>query len=320
MQKLIDQIKQAGRVLLLSHINPDGDAVGSLLGLSLALEEMGKTVFPCLHDPVPAAYQGYLQGWQKISNQLPDAAEVDLCIVIDLSTSNRTGFTDFVQELHRQHKVGVIDHHPAGDLGTAEGIVHDIEASSASELVMRVLPELGVRLTPAIATALLTGIYTDTGGFQYSNTTPQALELGGELVRRGARLQPIVKAMEGSRSLVDLKLLGLALERAMKRCDGQCIVTLISRDDYASLGIEDPEPIGLVGQFNDVNEGRFVLLLSEAQEGTIRGMLRNNNQNSTFKVNRLARIMGGGGHDKAAGFSLPGHIKQQGADWKITPL
>lgn len=319
MHTLVTQITQAHRIALVSHINPDGDAIGSLLGLALALQELGKEVIPVLHDGVPEAYKGYLTGCDTIQQLFPTPDSLDLCIVLDLSTSNRTGFADVITNLLKQGRVAVIDHHPLGDLSSASGIFHSIDASSTCELVGYLIPELGGKFTVPVATALLTGIYTDTGGFQHANTTPSVMEMAAELMRRGARLQPIVRALEGNRTLSSLKILGLALERATKKLSDKCILSVITAQDYEELGLTGFEPLGIVSEFQTIDEGDFILLLSEAVPGTVRGMIRSVYPHK-IKVNALARLMGGGGHDKAAGFSLPGHLVSTEKGWKIVPL
>jgi len=200
-------------------------------------------------------------------------------------------------------------------MSLAQAKLHRVDASSTSELVVELAQELGAKFSSDMATCLLTGLYTDTGGFQHSNTTPRCMDVAAELLRRGGKLQLIVRALEQSKSMASLRLLGLALERASQTNGKRCLVSVLAQDDFVRLSASDEELPGVVGELNNMPDGRITVFISEAAEGTIRVMLRVPGD-STVRVNRLARLLGGGGHAKAAGVSLSGHIvKKKNRFW-----
>ena len=308
-------IGAARTVVLVAHLNPDGDAVGSLLGLTLALESLGKQVVPVLHDPVPALFARILPNAGQITATFPE--ECGLCILLDAASGNRTGFALQINGLAAKHKLAVIDHHPLLELKkTASAYLHDLGASSTAELLLGVIQALEVRITPTLATCLLVGLYTDTGGFQHSNTDEHSLAAAAELMRRGGKLQAITKAFDQDKSLAGLRLLGLALERAGGRHQEFCTVSCLAHEDFQRLGAGDQDIPGIISQLNNLPGNRFSMLVSQIQDGIVRGSLRSNDS-YRYNVNKLAKLLGGGGHSKASGFSLPGQLIEQDGHWLI---
>ena len=303
MELLVEALREAKAVVLVSHIKPDGDAVGSLLGLAQALANCGKKVTAVLYDEVPAVFS-YMKS--TVEHTLPEGA--DLCILLDASSGSRTGFPQAITHYEQRGALAVIDHHPKADLAKTVGMyLHRVDASSASELVLELIQALGIKLTGPLCTCLLTGLYTDTGGFEFSNTTPRCLEAAAELLRRGGNLQTITRALEADRSLTGLKLLGIALERA-RSCAGGT-VTYLLHSDFQHLRATDDELHGIVNQIDHLPASLFALLLTEYDNGTVRGNIRGSE--SSININGLARLLNGGGHAKAAGFSFPGHLVQR---------
>lgn len=315
METLLTAINSAHSIVLVAHLNPDGDAVGSLLGLTIALESIGKEVVPVLHDAVPALFGRIMPNTTIVVDKLPITC--DLCILLDAASGNRTGFADEIAALAAKHKLAVIDHHPQLELRkSAVAYVHDLEASSTAEILLSIIQTLAVKITPNLATCLLTGIYTDTGGFQHSNTNERSLEAAAELMRRGGKLQAITRAFDQDKSLAGLRLLGLALERAAGRHQDFCTVSCLSQADFEELNADDRDIPGIITQLNNLPDNRFAMLLSQMHGGIIRGSCRSSNS-FNFNVNKLARLLGGGGHSKAAGFSLPGRLMLQNSRWQI---
>ena len=309
MQKLLNSIKKAQTVALVSHVFPDGDAVSSLLSLYTALKLEGKTVFPVLKDGVPNAFQFLLKESVEVLNKLPNQDNTDLLIIVDCSDASRTGFTEEIRSFSKAHKLGVIDHHPKGDLTrlSTASYIHE-EASSAAQLTYEVIRELGTKINPDLATCLLTGIYTDTGGFQHSNTSQLTLDIASELMRRGARLQQVVNQVSHHKSIAHLKLLGLALERAKLSLNGRCVFSTITLEDLASCKGTSEDINGIIGELNVLKDTDFTLLLTETSPGQVRGSLRTSDD-STFNVSTLAKALGGGGHPRAAGFAILGNLR-----------
>ena len=176
-----------------------------------------------------------------------------------------------------------------------------------------------MRITPRIATALLTGMYTDTGGFQYSNTSEETMQNAADLMRRGGRLNKIVQHISHQKSVAHLKLVGIALERLLVGWNGRCGISILTHADVLTAGAKDEDLTGVVNELNVLNGIDFVLLLTEMTPGEIRGSLRTSDS-SRFNVARLARALGGGGHPRAAGFSLPGSLITSESGWRIEPF
>lgn len=306
MEKLLNLIQEATRIVLVAHLNPDGDAVGSLLGLTIALESLGKVVIPVLHDAVPELFVRIMPNTKQVNHTFPDT--YDLCILLDANSANRTGFVEEISQAASSNKLAVIDHHPQAELKkTASAYVHQVKASSTAEILLGVVQELQIKITSNLATCLLTGLYTDTGGFQHSNTNETSLEAAAELMRRGAKLQEITRAFDQGKSLAGLRLLGLALERAQTKRENYFTVAYLTKKDFSHLKADDSDLPGIISKLNNLPGNRFAMLLSQMQDGVVRGSIRSNDS-FRYNVNKLARILGGGGHNKASGFSVPGRL------------
>ena len=315
MEELLGLIRAAQRIVLVAHLNPDGDAVGSLLAMTIALESLGKDVMPILHDAVPALFARIMPNAEQVIATFPTS--FDLCILLDAASGNRTGFANEINASASKCKLAVIDHHPQLELRkTAVAYLHDLNASSTAEMLVAVVQALEVKITPDLATCLLTGIYTDTGGFQHSNTNEQTLEAAAELMRRGGKLQAITKAFDQDKTLAGLRLLGLALERATEKHHNFCTLSCLGNEDFQRSEANDSDLPGIITQLNNLPGNRFAMLLSEKEAGIIRGSMRSNDSYK-YNVNKLARLLGGGGHAKASGFSIAGRIIEQSGQWQI---
>lgn len=318
MKELLTLLQHAQRVSVIAHVHPDGDAVGSILALTMGLEQLGKQVTPFLSDGVPPAFR-FVKGSERVLQNNLTENNPEAIVIIDTPDLARTGFTPELKRLLKTIPLLYIDHHPEGDLlrqSTAQ--MHDQSASAATELVYTILKELEVKLIPDIATALLTGIYTDTSGFQNAGTTNRVLEVAAELMQRGGKLNLIVQQISNSKTMASLKLLGLALERLRLTQHGQIAVSVITHTDIATARATANDLSGIIGNLNTLPQVKVAVLLTEVEPGIIRGMLRTG---KTFKIDitPLARLLGGGGHPMAAGFSLTGKIilDKEGV-WRLT--
>ncbi len=318
MTSLISQIRQSKRIVIVSHVHPDGDAVGSTLGLTLSLTQLGFQAEAYLRDGVATVFQ-FLDGWKTINTSvLP--SDADLCIILDAPDAARTGYGDLIRAYAKRGALAYVDHHPDGDLSRlATSSLSKRDVSSTAELVVELIRELGTRITNDIATALLTGMYTDTGGFQYSNTREATMQMSADLMRRGARLNKIVQHISHQKSVAHLKLVGMALERLEVSWGGRCAVSALTHADMLAVNAKDEDLIGVVNELNTLSGVKFTLLLTELIPGDIRGSFRTAD-GSMFNVAALARVMGGGGHPRAAGFTVPGRISKGESGWRVEPF
>jgi len=318
MEPTIRLITMARRIAIVSHIHPDGDAVASVLSLQHALEQMGKEIYPVLLEGVPDIFSFLPEGDRPVSTELP--GDLDLCIVADLSDTARTGFEELVKKYSLAEKLVTIDHHIKGDLARLSTAGIFKEAASTTEIIYGLVMALEVKITPDMATCLLAGIYTDTGGFQYPNTTVDTLEISAELMRRGAKLNLIARQISHTKTVASLKLLGIALQRLRLTHGNRFAVTVLTQDDIAACMASKTDVGGIISELNVLPEVRCTMLLTEMEPGKVVGSLRTGEGFKT-KVSSLAKVMGGGGHPRAAGFTITGKIEinEGNGSWQIVP-
>ncbi|MCK4592429.1 bifunctional oligoribonuclease/PAP phosphatase NrnA [Candidatus Parcubacteria bacterium] len=310
MQQAVNLIKSSNNILILTHKNPDGDAVGSVLGLAQALENIGKNVKCFSKDAVPDVF-GFLPNVSKIKNQtIPE--KYDLVILLDCALFNRTGLADIKEAASSFDRLLIIDHHPKSetecDYYEKCIFIIDAKVSSTAVLVYELLKNADMEITKDIANCLLTGIFTDTGGFQHSNTDPQSLEAAAEFMKKGSRVDKIAKNIFSSKSMAAIKLWGIALSRIKTDPKTGMAVSYVSRKDIEDFGAKEDDLSGLVNVINTVSDAKFSLLLTEFEDCKIRGSLRSEKYNG-IDVSRIARSLGGGGHKLASGFEMNGDLK-----------
>ncbi len=306
----------ATRIRCVCHRNPDGDAIGSLLGIGQLVEQAFPTAEVTMHcvDPVPETFH-FLPGVFRIKPfpPLSDLSpERDVCIFVDCAEPKLT-------ELHETHavlfdgtyKTVMFDHHPSNPLfATVNFLVP--HAASTCEIIVECADQLHWEITPDIATCLLTGVYTDTGGLLHSNTTPQVYRTVARLLRAGARRQAIVTAVFRTATVSTLKLWGRVLEKITLTEEGGAI-SAVTEGDFRATGAEYTDLTGAIDYVNAIPGMRFSLILSE-REGKVKGSLRT--LRDDVDVSKMAGKFSGGGHKKAAGFALPGKLKPE-VRWKV---
>ncbi|MBI4023071.1 bifunctional oligoribonuclease/PAP phosphatase NrnA [Candidatus Berkelbacteria bacterium] len=315
LDTVIRTLQAADRVLVITHEQPDGDAIGTALALTHVLTALGKSVTPVCVDPVPIPFR-FLPGIEQLRHDCL-FGNFDLVVVVDCGDLRRTGFPDRLKSLSQLGKTIVnIDHHQRNDLHkVAELNYVDYAASSAAELVYPLLQGLGVTMTSPVATCLLTGLYSDTGGFKHSNTSPTVLRQAAALVAAGASLSTIKQHIACYRSVASLKLWGVALARARFHGPLKLVYSVITLEDFGACQATPDDLDGCVNLLNCTPEAKATLLVSEPLLGRIRASLRT--EDDGVDVGALAQLFGGGGLRKAAGFSFPGHVRRRGAQWLV---
>lgn len=320
MQEVIDiakKINSASNVLLLTHENPDGDAIGSMMALFLALtKKMNKQSRAVCTSPIPQLFS-FLPEAGKIKSDFI-LGDHDLVIILDCGDLRRTGFSDRLKELsHYKKRIVNIDHHPKNDIHKiAKTNYVDYYASSTSELIYRLLKVLEVNIDPDMATSLLCGLYTDTGIFMHPNTSREVFQISAELLSKGARMKLITNNIINGKTVTRLKLWGLALSRIKHHHELGIISSIITLDDISNCGANSEDLAGIVNLMNTIPDTNAVILLSETEPGKIRASLRT--RKNHVDVSRLANIFGGGGLKKASGFSIAGSITTNGdGRWNV---
>ncbi len=301
LRTIADAIRSHDRFLLVTHENPDGDALGSVLAAKLALEQIGKDAVMFLFGRVPLPAEYAFMDLAELRRDLP--ADVGERVVVALDCANirrmgpETGFLDATPVI-----LDIDHHHDNSRFGQLNLIVPD--ASSTGEVLHDLFRELGVTMTPDIAEALYIALVTDTGRFQYTNTTPKTLRLAADLVEAGANVHRVFQAVYETVAFAKLKLLARALDRARVYEGGRLIVSVILRSDFEDVGAEEPFSEGIIDHLRAVEGADMVALIREppTQDGpTRRVSLRTTAEE--IDVSAIARRSGGGGHRQAAGFS-----------------
>jgi len=263
-------------------------------------------------DGVPDKFK-YLVDSQEVITDF-DEQDFDGVIFVDCGHEKMSKFVDTKPRLLSGDMFSAnIDHH-ASNKGFAQVNFVLTQAAAAAEIVMDILKELQIKITPAIATSLLTGLYTDTGSFMHQNTTPSVYSHCAELVRKGGNIQTIAKNIFNTYDLKTLRLWGKVLSGLHITSDGAAIVG-VERKDYESIGATRADLEGVIDYINSIPEVQYSVMLSEDEKGNVKASLRTRKPDVDVKA--LAEKFGGGGHIKASGFMIPGgHLEKQ-IKWKI---
>jgi phosphoesterase RecJ-like protein len=303
--KLKKTIRENRTFLIVTHINPEGDAIGSCISLALGLKKLGKRVSLFGRDSLPSDLK-FLPHSHLYTTKIP-AIKFDVICVVDCNTIERTG----LKGLGAKNTI-IIDHHIPSPLTTHQ-MFHsdsltcfiDEHASAAGELVYKVLRSLHVPLDAEIATNLYTAIYTDTGGFRYSNTNPESLQICSTLIKEGADPWDITSKLYESLPMNRLRLLALILTTLEKK-DAIAWVT-IHRDMYrkTQTSVEDSE--NMVDYPRAIDGVEMAVLFREDKKNVYKVSLRSK---GSVNVADIARSFGGGGHAKAAGCRLNGSLAE----------
>jgi phosphoesterase RecJ-like protein len=299
IDRIIETIAQSHSICIAGHIRPDGDCIGSQIGLALALLKQGKNVACWNEDPVPQKY-AFLDPdhlWQKPSGR----RKFDLLICTDCASFERLGS---VGAAVAQRKCLLnIDHHQSN---TRYGQVNWISAREAStgELIFRLLQAARWPITPAIADCLFTAVSTDTGSFQYSTTQPVTYHTAGELVRLGAHVETICHEVYQSFSLSRVRLLKHAYNHFHLDHHDQIAYLWLKQKDFARTGADRDDTEGLIDHIRAIEPVVVAVVFEEIEPELTRISLRS--KSPDIDVNKIANQFGGGGHVAAAGARIPG--------------
>ncbi len=283
------ELKAHERIVLTAHVNPDGDAIGSSLGLMHALKALGKEVQVFIDDDIPAAFS-VLPGYELIGK--PEEGQnipADLLVAVDVSL-DRIGR---VNEAVKAPTLN-IDHHITND-GKADKLYLDGNAAATAEIIYQLIEELGAPCTQEMAMCLYTGLAMDTGWFRFSNTTPNTMRVAAALLACGAQPHVISEALE-QRPFAEVQSLAFALQKIELLAGGKVAGICL---DHASLQ-EHEAPEGLIGMVRVIEGVDIAFTLKEKEPGLCRVSLRSKG----VDVTKIALQFGGGGHVRAAGCTI----------------
>lgn len=302
-EKVIELIKKNSSFLITSHINPEGDALGSELALALTLEKIGKSVKIWNRDPVPEIYK-FLPYSEKIYHGENINRRYDVLILVDCGNMDRTGWVD--KNNLPANSVFVIDHHltesPLKDNGWIEP-----DASSTGEMIYNLVSSLGIEIDLDIAVNIYTAIMTDTGSFRYSSTTPDAFRIAGILVEKGVNPSKINREIYESFPFRKIRLLGYALRTVGKNQDGRVAWMTINKRMFklANARAEDTEEF--VNNLRSVKGVEVAILFRQKGLKAFKVSFRSRGK---VDVAKIAEVFGGGGHRNAAGCELKGNLTE----------
>ena len=302
LDDILEEIKKAQTIVVLTHESPDGDAVSSSLSVMHAIKQLGKKV-----DVVIPEYSRdfkFLPGSEKILQQGKNE-NYDLAISVDCSDLKRlVGSKEYFETAKTTIQ---IDHHSVNAMFADFNYVNPA-APSCCQVLIAMFEYYGVEITKEIATCILTGIITDTGGFQWGGVTPETFEFAAELVRKGAKVKEICRRALRNKSKAHCELEKLIYNRLEFFEDGKIALAYLTLEDYEKISAEMGDDEGLVEMLRDI-EGVEVAVLLKEKEGTngFKGSLRSH---ETVNVSDIALLLGGGGHPGAAGCFVNGTVEQ----------
>ncbi len=311
MKDIKQVIDNSETILIGTHEHPDGDALGSSLALYHALTALGKKITVYVPDISPEFF-AFLPNIELVTTTKPNVATFDSVIVLDYTQLNRTGME---QEVLSHPRSICIDHHYDNPKQTKINLVVP-QAAATAQILYELLVAWNFPLTPAIATCLLTGIFTDTGSFMHDSTTPDILEIASDLMTKGARLSHIAHETYQKKDLPGLRIWGKALSRIITNEKTGASVSVITYQDLQECGATFDDLSGVVSMINTLPQTKFAMLLVEYAPGKIKGSLRSE-PHKHIDVSKIAKRLGGGGHKLASGFEITGHLVQEDNKWRI---
>jgi phosphoesterase RecJ-like protein len=297
--RAMELIEGASSVGLACHIAPDGDALGSLLAVALALNARGMPIQPTWDgDPValPSQYD-FLPGADLLV-QTNDFRPPDVALALDCATIDRLG--RLAERMKKAKSFINLDHHVSNTKFAKVNVV-DTKAASSAELVLHLLSRMGAEVTPEIATCLYVGLVTDTGRFGYEAVTPRTHAIAAFLIQRGVDVPDITQKLYESYRFTFLKVLGRAAEHATLESDPTFVLSHLSQADLKEIGVSMDDTDDVIDTLRANREADVTCLMKERPDGKWKGSFRSKGDTD---VGAIAKQLGGGGHTLAAGFEL----------------
>ncbi len=298
--KTIGRVKKilwdANNILITSHKRPDGDAIGSVLGLGLALQVAGKEVQMVLVDGVPSSFR-HLTGFDQISKRLD--GEFDTSVVLDCSDIQRIGNIFKEKEIPTVN----IDHHKTNLYFAKINIVNK-NVPATAEMLFELIPSLGLSIQQPVAEALLTGIITDTLGFRTSNMQPKTMRVVADLMEMGCDLQDLYQKALIHRSFESAKFWGAGLNTLQK--EDRLVWATLTQEDRKAVGYPGRDDANLINVLSSINEIDIAVIFVEQPNEKIKVSWR---AGKGFDVSQIAASFGGGGHQPAAGTEIKGTLE-----------
>ncbi len=309
-------VQTANRIVIATHQRPDSDALGSMVAVSQWLSSLGKEHMQfCMHQ-APDTLE-WLTWYDPITNDLEVVREwnADLYIVLDCGDLKHPGLDEFIASLPIHPRIINIDHHATNKQFGEHNIVLT-DTASTTEILYQLFTELEIQITPRMASALLAGILGDTYNFTNPNTTQDSMHIASELLKHGASLPKVSEAIFNNKSLSTLQAWGKLLTQALYVPEWELAVVVINAADLeADQLIASEVSDGMANFLNNLTGVSAALIVHQQTNGFIKGSLRTNSD--LIDVSKLATMLGGGGHKKAAGFQFQGQLVKVENGWKV---
>ncbi len=302
IDSIIRLIGESNNIVILSHVAPDGDSIGSSLALYNALNKKGKNVEVIIDDEVPYVYR-FLYGADRVKKVKDSHKEgkFDLAITLDSSDIDRLGKS---AKYLINGKTINIDHHISNDgYGTYNYI--DAKAAATAEIVYKVIKLLNVKINKDIAECLYIGILTDTGKFQYSNTRSDTFRMAANLIDNGVSTAELFKLVYQNNTKEKIKLMGEAIGGIELYSNDKISCIVLKKEQYSRIGAIDEDTEGIIDYARDIRSVKLALLFRESSDDKVKVSFRSKDK---IDVNIFASKFGGGGHKNAAGATISGNI------------
>lgn len=305
MNQIVRHLKNSRRIFLASHIQPDGDAIGSLLALGLSLTRLNirTTLFNESH--IPAVYR-FLPGVEVVTRSFAPQSGFDTAVILDCGNLKRIGTA--AEAVSRIPTIINIDHHVT-NTGFGHFQLIDTDACSTAEIVYRIVKQLDSPIDKAVATAIYTGILTDTGSFRFANTNSAAFSICDEMVCRGVDPSEVAQHVYGTYSMGRIKLLNLALDSIEISPNGKLSLMTLTRQMLRDTNTLPEDADGIINYAKRIEDVRMAVLIRENENGESQPNGRSRfhvslRSDGTVDVAAIAASFGGGGHCNAAGFNI----------------
>ncbi|NLB88540.1 MAG: bifunctional oligoribonuclease/PAP phosphatase NrnA [Syntrophomonadaceae bacterium] len=304
LKEISTLIRSKDNFLLIGHNIPDGDCIGSMLGLYNGLISMNKKVMMFLEDVIPGIYH-YLPGVNSISSLLPPQENIENIIFLDCSDETRIS-EDIFEKLNKKATVFNIDHHDSNTFFGDYNYV-DSKAAATAEVIYELLVEMNVPISKSIAESLYAGIVMDSGSFKYSNTSPKTHRIAADLLDKGVDLEKTRINLFESKPLEEVLLLGKALKNFNISPNGKIAWMLLPYEDIDEIGAHGLHPEGIINYTRMIKGVQIGIVFREVEPGLIKIGFRSKQD---IDVALIAKEFGGGGHKQAAGAKQEGNINE----------
>ena len=301
LDNILEEIKKAKTIAILTHENPDGDAVGSSLAMYAALKQLGKEEVDVIIPEYPRTYR-FLPNVDKVKTE-GKTENYDLAIAVDAATIKMlNGWANYFESA--KSKI-VIDHHGTNTMYGDLNYVNP-DSPACTQILLTIFEYFGIEITEEIGKCIITGIITDTGGFQYQATRPETFEFAARLLRNGINISDIYKKSMNTKTRANFELRKRAIDRMEFLEDGKISFTYITKKDIEEVGATNDDHEGIVDEGRSIEGVEVSIFLRETEKG-FKASLRSNEY---VNVSDVCLIFGGGGHIHAAGCTMTMSVEQ----------